>query len=120
MQVNEELSTLVGPHLPADRCPLTYFVLNVANPLIFAVVLPLHELVVYPVFHKYINDEKGCGGICAGCGSCNWSNSRCKCFEQVVLLVLHGTRRVFWPSRVDGLCTNPCVHVLRDADIYTR
>ena len=54
MQVNEELSTLVGPHLPADRCPLTYFVLNVANPLIFAVVLPLHELVVYPVFHKYI------------------------------------------------------------------
>ena len=64
-QMNFTMSFLVGSHLREDKtsCSLHYLILTVLNTIIFAVVLPVHEFIVYPVIHKYIISTIGRIGV---------------------------------------------------------
>ena len=48
------MTYLIGPHLRAQQCHLSYFVVNISNPLVIVLALPVYELVIYPLFHKHI------------------------------------------------------------------
>ena len=48
------MSYLIGPQVQSQNCHLKYLVVNATNPLVFIIALPVYELVVYPLIHKYI------------------------------------------------------------------
>ena len=52
--MNYGMSYLIGPHLSAKICHISYLVISVSNPLVFIIALPIYELIVYPVIHKYV------------------------------------------------------------------
>lgn len=45
---------MVGPRVQSQNCHLNYITINALNPLVFVVALPVYELVMYPIIHKYI------------------------------------------------------------------
>lgn len=48
------MSYLIGPHVQSHYCHLDYLTVNALNPLVFVIALPVYELVIYPLIHKWI------------------------------------------------------------------